>query len=184
MSITANTMTLGLSNFPSCSQCYALNDLVSNVNATSTSTNEYYGTNRTFSAPGVYYTNPVKFYQSYTGTTGTAISGSTSGSWQSSNYQYSTYPFSGQPSTIIPSLSGTVCDYNQSGGVAATYAGAIYYTHYKYKYDVVLTNPTLNSNDFEIWATPIINGTFVGTRDLAYSNIGGIITSNPTYVIP
>jgi hypothetical protein len=96
-----------------------------------------------------------------------------------------TYPFSGTPSTIIPSLSGTVCDYRLTGSETLPQNGNISNVHYKWYYKTFLTNP-LDIRDYDIWAAPIINYTAdTNNLVLAYRFSGGTATTiNPTYVTP
>jgi hypothetical protein len=107
-----------------------------------------------------------------------------------------TVPASGSSNTLIPSLSGQVCDYSSHGifdsGLAAGYGandGADVFQKYLFYYKVVLTNPS-DIKDFDIYASPINNFVFSGYPsyspyyELAYSYSGGsVVYSNPTYVI-
>ena len=184
MTITANTITKQIT-FPS-DPCgdpnTAITSLVNEINATSTSSSILWGTyNRTFPSPGLYYKNPVTATYTATGFTSSTTADTKTGFWKSTSGNFNTYPFSGTPSTLIPSLSGTVCNYN-SYGESTFNATAVQTTflHYRHEYETRLLN---SSNDFEIWGTPIVNGIRVPPKVLAYSNIGGVITTNPTYII-
>lgn len=183
MKITGNTMTNGLIINASCGNCNTTaTNYVNSVNNTSTGTTTAYGTNRIFDT-GIYYRNPV-FAQIINQVLGNAYTAATYyGTWTTSTNMINTYPFSGTPSTIIPSLSGTVCDYNLTGSQATQNTGNQNNTHYKWYYKNFLTNP-LDSRDYEIWAAPIINYT-VDTNNLvlAYKSVAGNMTfSNPTYI--
>jgi hypothetical protein len=185
MKITGNTINKQLTLVDPCENPdSAITTVVDNINITSTATtNNNYVTNRIFNAPGLYYQTPVTFLRLFTGTTAATISGTTTGTWTSPSSSFNTYPFSGTPSTIIPSLSGTVCNYGLYGAQSALLNGSITNTHYRYRYSIRLSNPSNNLNDFEVWATPVVNGQLIPPEVLAYSNIGGVITTNPTYVI-
>jgi hypothetical protein len=183
MTITANTITKQIT-YPS-DPCgdpnNAIISLVNEINITSTSSSILWGTNRTFPSPGLYYKNPVSATYIGTGFTSSTTADTKTGLWRSTSGSFNTYPFSGTPSTLIPSLSGTVCNYDSYGqSTFNATAGQTTFFHYRHEYETRLLN---SSNDFEIWATPIINGQLVPPKVLAYSNIGGVITTNPTYVI-
>jgi hypothetical protein len=191
MKITANTIT---NQYPivygSCDvNCEStLNSIVSRINNYSTGSTSNYGTKRDFSPTGVYYQNSmyinkfIAFNNNQTGYT-------SNGYFKSSTSIGNTYPFSGTPVnnpippyTIIPSLSGTVCDYNQFGTVT-NYSSYQTFTYTKWYYQFRLPNP-LNNNDFEIWATPIISGVVTPPQVLAYRYSGGNVTfSSSTYII-
>jgi hypothetical protein len=140
------------------------------------------GTNRVFSPIGIYYTGSTYTYYLYEDSY-SQLTSATYGYFRSSTSIGNTYPFSGNPSTIIPSLSGTVCNYNQSGSLdnPGSYQK---FLHYKWYYQCRLPN-LLNQNDFEIWAAPIVNYSADTTNlVLAYRFSGGTVTtSNPTYII-
>jgi hypothetical protein len=196
MKLTTNTIT---NQYPkvygSCdSGCQStIDNIISNINSYSTgSTSNGYGTNKVFSGTsgtGVYYTNSTYTYYYYEGSA-LNLTETRNGYYRSSTSIGNTYPFSGDPgnpfttvpSIIIPSLSGTVCNYNQSGSLynLGSYQQFI---HYKWNYECRLPN-SLNQNDFEIWATPIVNGVLIPPSVLAYRFSGGTVTtSNPTYII-
>jgi hypothetical protein len=169
-----------------------INDRISYINNTSTGSTPGYGTNRTFDTPGpgigMYYTNPLYRVETTTSGNTSTINQEMFGSFSTPDFVFNTYPFSGNPSTIIPSLSGSVCNYNSTGVISSLY-NSINYTKYKYYYDVRLTNP-LDIRDFDIWASPITNFRYSGYTtstpiyELAYRYSGGSITfSNPTYII-
>jgi hypothetical protein len=184
MNITANTITNQFPPLSSCSNCnVSLNSFVNTINTTSTSNDISYRTNRTFDAPGIYYITPFSslLYQSATTASITALTQSSS--WVTSTNVIDTYPFSGVPSTIIPSLSGTVCNYNLTGSQSVLSQGRRTNTHRKWYFEVRQTNP-LDPRDFEIWAAPIIN--YIADTNnlvLAYKSVAGNMTfSNPTYI--
>jgi hypothetical protein len=189
LKITANTLT-DLNLFNSCQiSCETgENYIISQVNRFSTgntiSTGNYYinFTN------GNYYSNPIyKFITLNTGTTSESKE-EVIGYFRTQDWVFNTYPFSGNPSTILPSLSGSVCNYNNTG-VNTTTFNSYYKTQYKYYYEVRLTNPS-NVNDFDIWASPITNFSYSGAPaiipfyELAYRYSGGSVTySSSTYII-
>jgi hypothetical protein len=58
-----------------------------------------------------------------------------------------------------------------------------------YNFNTYVTNP-LNLNDFKITATPIVNGTYVGSNGIGTNDItiyevqnGVVIYSDPNYVV-
>jgi hypothetical protein len=192
MKLTANTIT---NQYPTvygtcdvnCS--YNLNiNVIDFINRFSTgATTNFYGTNKVFSPTGVYYKNST-YGRKFIELNDVRLSQTNYGTFKSSTSIGNTYPFSGSvTSTIIPSLSGTVCNYNQYGE-SANYGDYQRYTHYKWYYQCKLTNP-LNSKDFEIWASPITNFIYSGSPytanyELAYRYSGGNVTfSSSTYII-
>jgi hypothetical protein len=198
MKLTTNTITnqYRLTPYGSCAQnCdYYLTDyFVGFANNYSTgSTLNGYGTNRVFditgTSKGIYYTNSTSA-QYFTEGTSTYTIQSRNSYYRSSTSIGNTYPFSGDPgnplsiipSTIIPSFSGTVCNYNQSGSLS-NYGSYQRFDHYNWEYESRLPNPS-NNNDFEIWATPIVNGILTPPKVLAYRFSGGTATTiNPTYI--
>jgi hypothetical protein len=107
---------------------------------------------------------------------------------------FNTIPASGISNTIIPSLSGQVCDYSThgyfiTGGYLPPISNGFYYfRQYLYQIKIELTNP-LDVRDFNIYMSPINNFIYSGypytaLYDLAYSYSGGsVVYSNPTYII-
>jgi hypothetical protein len=188
LKITANTISSGIT-FTSCDiNCTSIeNSVVQLINNYSTGTTSSYGTNRVFSS-GVYYTNPI-YYNQYLTVSNTPYTAHTHqfGYFTTADWSFNTYPFSGTPSTIIPSLSGTVCDYTSTGVISNVYNSA-YQRQFKYYYQVRLINSSSASN-YEIWASPITNFSYSGAPstalyELAYRYSGGSVTfSNPTYII-
>ena len=185
MKITGNTITYALISNASCGNCVTTaNNNVNSINNTSTGITTSYGTIRTFDT-GIYYRNPV-YSQIINQVFGNAYTSAThTGSWTTLTSMINTYPFSGTPSTIIPSLSGTVCDYRLTGSETLPQNGNISNVHYKWYYKTFLTNP-LDIRDYDIWAAPIINYTAdTNNLVLAYRFSGGTATTiNPTYVTP
>ena len=187
LNITANTISKDIS-FGSCKIDCDLLEMayVNKVNNSSTGKTSNYQTNRVFSS-GVYYVNPLNTLNSlYSGNTSvTAITYSSY--FPTPDWSFNTYPFSGNPSTIIPSLSGSVCNYNNTGVVQSSYY-AYNISQYKYYYQTRLINSS-NVGDFEIWSSPITNFSYSGAPgiaqyELAYRYSGGSVTySNPTYII-
>jgi hypothetical protein len=159
---------------------------VGTTNSYSTgSTANGYGTDKDFpitsNGSGVYYTKST-YIVSFIETTSSQTSQNQNGYFTSSTSIGNTYPFSGNPSTIIPSLSGTVCNYNLTA-TESNYGTYQRYFHYKWYYECRLPNP-LNSLDYEIWAYPIVNYNITYPQVLAYRFSGGTVTtSNPTYII-
>lgn len=147
-----------------------------------------------FSPSGVYYDNSTVFDSKLNITNGVSLTAQTlSGYHRFFQFESNTYPFSGVNKTLIPSLSGTVCNYNtrrgetffgpngENGGV----------TVWKYFYQVRLPNQ-VRPQDFEIWTSPIVNGAWQGYptifnplyNTLVYRFSGGSVTfSSSTYII-
>jgi hypothetical protein len=186
--LTANTISSTVP-FTSCQlNCNSnISSVVNQINVYSTGATSFTGVELDFSQ-GIYYSNPISYCQYFT-------SGSTTQNFQEFNgyfvtpdWSFNTYPFSGNPSTIIPSLSGSVCNYNSTGRYIGPSFNSFYRQQYKYAYKIQLTNP-LNAGDFDIYASPINNFTYSGSPgtafyDLAYRYSGGNVTfSSSTYII-
>jgi hypothetical protein len=189
LDITMPTITKGY--FPtSCEQyCDAgVNWYVQNINSDSTGTSN----NRVvINNVGSSYNDP--FYGrsalSYNVNTSTGIT-------QSSYYNINanslyTIPASGTSNTLIPSLSGQVCDYSNHGILSIPDLSNNGYDNFKryfFRHKVELINP-LDLRDFNIYASPINNFVYSGypgavQYELAYTYSGGsIIYQNPDYVI-
>ena len=186
--LTANT----ISNNTSISNCSVncnnnIQGMINLINSSSTGSTPTYGTDRTFTN-GKYFVNPIS-------TVVTISSGNTVTTADTNNRSYfktfdwtsNTYPFSGTGNTLIPSLSGTVCNYNNIG-VRLPLFNSYYNQNYKFYFETRLTNP-LNVEDFDIWSSPITNFSYSGSPgtafyELAYRYSGGSTTySNPTYII-
>jgi len=191
LKITANTISNNIT-FPSCySNCdITPSTVVSQVNNMSTGSTPNNGTDRDF-INGMYYTNPI-FQVSGLVLVDTPKTGHTfiNGYFITPDWSFNTYPFSGIPSTIIPSLSGTVCNYNTSGVKEPIY-NSYNIKQYKYLYQVRLTNEN-DLSDFDIWASPITNFAYSGSPttpqnafyELAYRYSGGSEQYfNPIYII-
>lgn len=186
LNITANTISNNIL-FGSCKiNCDLLeNQMVNIINLSSTGNTSNFPINRTFSN-GIYYNNPLKFCR-FLNSGNTVSTGVTYSSYfPTPDWSFNTYPFSGNPSTIIPSLSGSVCNYNNTGVNFTPYNSFIKW-QYKYYYQVRLTNPS-DVRDFDIWASPITDFRYSGAPgpalyELAYRISGGTITTNPTYII-
>tara|TARA_R110000868_G_scaffold16010_1_gene72365 strand:+ start:1006 stop:3237 length:2232 start_codon:yes stop_codon:yes gene_type:complete len=188
LSITANTISKDI-NFGSCKiDCDSLEFYIINaINGSSTGNTSNNTTNREF-VNGVYYTNPINRYFNLT-SGNTIITAITYSSYFTTpDWSFNTYPFSGNPSTIIPSLSGSVCNFNNTGVVIPSY-NSYGIEQYKHYYQTRLINP-LNVNDFDIWASPITNFRYSGYTtstpiyELAYRYSGGNVTfSSSTYII-
>jgi hypothetical protein len=136
----------------------------------------------------MYYSNPFYYCEYFTSGNTSNSSQSWDGYFTTPDWSFNTYPFSGNPSTIIPSLSGSVCNYNSTGRYIGPIFNSFYRQQYKYIYKVQLTNPS-NASDFDIYASPINNFTYSGSPgtilyDLAYRYSGGNVTySSSTYII-
>lgn len=187
--ITANTISSAVSFTPCQLYCTSnISSIVSTINLFSTGTTiQGTGIDLNLSS-GNYYSNPM-WYSAY------FFSGSTIRDYQdfdgyffTPDWSFNTYPFSGNPSTIIPSLSGSVCNYNSTGRYIGPIYNSFYRQQYKYAYRIQLTNPS-NASDFDIYASPINNFTYSGSPgtvlyDLAYRYSGGNVTfSSSTYII-
>lgn len=187
LNITANTISKDI-NFGTCKiDCDSNeNSVVNNINNSSTGNTNNVSTNRVFSS-GIYYNNPIKKLYNLTSGNTIVTAITYSAYFTTPDWSFNTYPFSGNPSTIIPSLSGSVCNYNNTGIVRPNY-NSYNINQYVYYYQTRLINPS-NVNDFEIWASPITNFSYSGAPstaqyELAYQYSGGSITySNPTYII-
>ena len=131
---------------------------------------------------GVYYTNP--FYQVNTiDINKTTLSAQTIGGYLDTNqWTTNTIPYSGISNTLIPSFSGTLCNYSLSGETIP-YANSYYNQKDLYYYYII--SPTLT--DFEIWSAPITSfsaNTNFNNAILAYRYSGGNVTySSSTYII-
>jgi len=99
-----------------------------------------------------------------------------------SRWTTDTIPYSGVSNTLIPSLSGTVCNYNLSG-ITGSEFNSFYNRKFLYYYYII--TPTLSS--FEIWSAPIVGysaNTNFNNAILAYRYSGGNVTySSSTYII-
>jgi hypothetical protein len=189
LNITANTISNDIVFNPCDINCNSIEQSIVNlyINASSTGTSSSFGTNRTFSN-GMYYTNPIYFVAGLvSANTPNTISSFNNGYFITPDWAFNTYPFSGNPSTIIPSLSGSVCNFNNTG-VRENIYNSYNIKQYKYLYQVRLSNPS-NVNDFDIWASPINNFSYSGAPstvhyELAYRYSGGNVTySSSTYII-
>jgi hypothetical protein len=190
--ITANTITNQVSPpFDICDRD-CTSGIISRVNlfnnySTGSTTN--YGTNKSFSN-GIYYQNPIYADRILLFPTSSNPSNFRENYFQGSTNIGNTYPFSGTPAndplpssyTIIPSLSGTVCNYNQSGRIL-NYGTFQTFRYELWRYRAALPNP-LSNTDFEIWATPVINYVLTPPEVLVYQLSGGTVTTyNTAYII-
>jgi hypothetical protein len=189
--LTAETITNNFSALTSCNiNCSAsTNTTINNINKFSTGTTiqlgnytkEFIYTPNTLNL-GVYYTNPFSIGNSINFENIT-ISAQTINSYLDTNqWTTNTIPYSGVSNTLIPSFSGTLCNYNLLGRT-----GPVYNSYYNRRdlYYYYIISPTLT--DFEIWSAPIVNfsaNTNFNNAILAYRYSGGSTTySNPTYII-
>lgn len=186
--ITAETISNNFSAVTSCDvDCLSKsNAYVSLINTTSTGTTtsfnrEFIYTPNTLNF-GVFYTNPFYHCQTMTKSVLTLTANSINAILDTNQWTTNTIPYSGVSNTLIPSLSGTVCNYNSTG-----VSNSIYNNFYNRKnlYYYYIIKPTLT--DFEIWAAPIINysaNTNFNSAILAYRYSGGNVTySSSTYII-
>lgn len=186
--ITANTISSTVS-FTSCQlNCNSnISSIVNQINLYSTGATSFTGVDLDFSQ-GIYYSNPIGYCQYFSSGSTIRNSWDFNGFFVTPDWSFNTYPFSGNPSTIIPSLSGSVCNYNSTGRYIGPIYNSFYREQYKYAYRIQLTNSS-NAGDFDIYSSPINNFTYSGSPgtklyDLAYRYSGGSVTfSNPTYII-
>jgi len=198
LKITANTISQNIAYTDCDVDCQSsINGVVVGVNVWSTGsttdcsnpTGNCYGTNQTFPTSGIYFLNPITEVYKYINQNTSADTRLFQSYFTTTDWSFNTYPFSGVTSTIIPSYSGSVCNYNSIGCRVARY-NSFYNINYKTLYEVRLTNPS-NVNDFDIWASPITNFVFSGGStvslaqyELAYRYSGGNVTfSSSTYII-
>ena len=186
--LTAETISNNFSSVTSCDiNCLQnTNTYVEIINNTSTGATTTFNREFVYSAGtldfGVYYTIP--FYDCYTVTKSvqTQVSNTLEGNLFTNQWTTNTIPYSGVSNTLIPSLSGTVCNYNLTGQVISEY-NSFYNKKVLYYYYII--KPTLT--DFEIWSAPIINysaNTNFNDAILAYRYSGGSVTySSSTYII-
>jgi len=189
--LTAETISNNFSALTTCDvDCSGFsNNIIYNINNFSTGnttnqgnyTKEFIYTANTNNF-GVYYTNPF-FYGTSLQINRTTLSAQTIGGlWYTNQWTTNTIPYSGVSNTLIPSLSGTVCNYNLSG-VTNSFSNNFYNTKYLYYYYII--TPTLT--DFEIWSAPIVGysaNTNFNNAILAYRYSGGNVTySSSTYII-
>lgn len=189
--LTAETITNNFSALTSCNiNCStSTNTIINNINNFSTGTTiqlgnytkEFIYTPNTLNL-GVYYTNPFSVGNSINFENIT-ISAQTINSYLNTNqWTTNTIPYSGVSNTLIPSFSGTLCNYNLLGRTEPLYNS--YYNRRDLYYYYIIS-PTLT--DFEIWSAPIVNfsaNTNFNNAILAYRYSGGSTTySNPTYII-
>lgn len=187
LNITANTISKDI-NFGSCKIDCDSGEIsfVNSINGSSTGNTGNNTLNRVFSS-GVYYNNPINRFVGLTSGNTIITAITYSAYFTTPDWSFNTYPFSGNPSTIIPSLSGSVCNFNNTGVIRPSY-NSYGIEQYVYYYQTRLINPS-NVNDFEIWASPITDFRYSGAPgtafyELAYQFSGGSETYfNPTYII-
>lgn len=182
MSTVVNNVTTAFTNCDI--NVYLIQDMVNQINNSSTGTsNNYTGTTNT----GARYVSPFYYYQpllsAYTSNLTTIIQGY----YQFYNYSYNTYVYSSTtPSSILKNLSATTCTnvpdllLNQSSPFMVANP---------YYYQTRLFN-TGNTNDYQIWASPITNYVYSGYStgipkyELAYTFSSGTEQYyNPNYII-
>jgi len=187
--ITANTITSAYTISNCDINCSARINTVLGVNSISTGTttayNQYFSANTSFGWYGIYYSNPFETLWFVTAST-TTFSAQTIGLIaQTNEWSTNTYPYSGTSPSIIPSYSGTVCNYKNLGRKLSTY-GSSYNESYLCLYTILFPN-SADTRNFEIWSAPIVNysaNTNFNNAILAYRYSGGNITySSSTYII-
>lgn len=186
LKITANTISNQYNGRGCGINCLErTNTMVDVVNLGSTGTTSLLGTNATFST-GLYYTNPIqlRYVNSYDDPN---PNDEQQGFFNTPEWSFNTYPFSGSTPTLIPSFSGTVCDY-MSTGVPSSIYNSFARAQYKLYYDIRRTD-ILDPTAFDIWASPILNFSYSGAPgpaqfELAYRYSGGnVVFSSSTYII-
>jgi hypothetical protein len=187
-SITANTITNG-ATFTNCDlNCNVnINSAVDNINNNSTGTTNNYGNYTLQFLSGKYFSPPIPevIYIKSSSTVSNDVV--TESVFRTYDWMSNTLTFSGS-STLLPSLSGTVCNNYSNQGYRASKYNSFGNSNWKFVYKTVLINPS-NVNDFEILASPITNFVYSGAPgsvnyELAYRYSGGVETfSNPTYII-
>lgn len=183
--ITANTITTGIT-FSTCDiGCLTRIYSVMGVNDSSTGNtpyNQYFSANTSFGWYGIYYSNPFESIWWMTAST-TTVSAQTIGLKAETNgWTTNTYPYSGTSPSIIPSLSGSVCNFKNLGYIGSYQES--YYNQLIFCYYTILYPNSADTRSFEIWATPIINYVPTPPDVLAYRYSGGNVTfSSSTYII-
>ena len=167
-----------------------INNFVNNINNSSTGTTNQ---RSIYSDNGASYSYPLGGYTQISRNNTSRDTLTSFGYLNINVNSLNTIPASGTSNTIIPSLSGQVCDYNTHGylhtlGYPSNRNGEYTFIKYLYRIKVQLTNPS-DVRDFNIYMSPITNFVYSGfpgveIYDLAYSYSGGsAIYSNPTYII-
>jgi hypothetical protein len=186
--ITAETISNNFTALTSCDiNCLTKSDAyVSLINNSSTGVTSDFNREFIYSSNtlnfGVYYTNPFYGCYSMNQSVQTQTLNTIGAKLETNQWTTNTIPYSGISNTLIPSLSGTVCNYNLSGATSSIYNN-FYNINMLYYYYIV--KPTLT--DFEIWSAPIISysaNTNQNDAILAYRYSGGNVTySSSTYII-
>jgi hypothetical protein len=187
--MTANTITTGLTISNCDIDCVSrIQGVEFNVNISSTGNtqfNQYFSANTSFGWYGIYYSNPFEFLYYVTAVT-TTLSAQTIGERIYTNeWTTNTYPYSGTSPSIIPSLTGSVCNFKNLGSKGFV-GGSSYNDSTLCEYNILYPN-SADTRGFEIWATPIVNysaNTNPSSSILAYRYSGGNVTySSSTYII-
>jgi len=187
--ITANTITTGLT-FSNCDiNCESrIQVAVSKVNQSSTGVtpfNQYFSANTDFGWYGVYYSNPFEYLIYFTSVTTTFSAQTILERTYTNEWTTNTYPYSGTSPSIIPSLSGSVCNFNNLGTKVSD-GGSSYNLSTLCHYTILFPN-SADTRNFEIWSAPIVNysaNTNFNNAILAYRYSGGNVTySSSTYII-
>jgi len=160
---------------------YLIQGMVDNINGSSTATtNNFSGTSNT----GARLVFPIYYYQPLTTAYTANLQTTVSGTYSIYDYSNKTYVYSSTtPSSIINSLSAKTCN-----GVSPNILGAINFAS-TFVYQPRMFN-TGNTNDYQIWASPITNYTYSGYTtqiaqcELAYTFSAGTEQYyNPNYII-
>jgi hypothetical protein len=189
--LTAETISNNFSALTNCDiDCKSLTDLyVKTINDWSTGNTTDYGAftkefvyNPSVNSFGVYYQNPfyncASVFKNNTTTSGT----SAAAGYYTNVWTTNTIPYSGVSNTLIPSFSGTLCNYNTLGTQITDWNSFFNKNYLFYYYSRIY-----NLNDFEIWSAPIVNysaNTNSNDAILVYRYSGGNVTfSSSTYII-
>lgn len=190
-SITANTITSGLTISDCDINCKLRVSQILDVNNYSTGNtfpynySQYFSANTNFGWYGIYYSYPFERLYYVTATTST-VTAQTIGEFAYTNgWSTNTYPYSGTSPSIIPSLSGSVCNFGNLGR-KVSYLGSYYNDITFCRYTILFPN-SADTRNFEIWSSPIVNysaDTNFNNAILAYRYSGGNVTySSSTYII-
>ena len=187
--LTANTITSGytISNCDiNCSS--RVSGVLTSVNDSSTGNtqfNQYFSANTSFGWYGIYYAPPFEFLFYVTAITDTFSAQTIGENIVTNDWSTSTYPYSGTSPSIIPSLSGSVCNFGNLG-TKGFFQGDYYNESRVCEYTILYPN-SADTRNFEIWAAPIVNysaNTNPSSAILAYRFSGGNVTySSSTYII-
>jgi hypothetical protein len=179
-------------NFTTCEvNCDYSTDVVvdeTNLNSTGTTNNMSNVNNR-----GNRYVNPFfgTKYLSYSNNS--RLSSARSKVSIGGSFIRKTIPMSGSSFTVIPNLSAETCSYvGKSAWISNNFSNGSNDDNYQqaiWWFSVILTNP-LNTNDYKIMTTQIVNGQWVGSTYTPTNTFkiyevqnGVVIYSDPNYII-